>query len=380
MTLTKPDKLFPDTYAASRDRFKQSLDLVRRRWPQAALHTGPARGGDGGPATDLIKAPPLESNSQVIIFTTGLHGIEGYVGAAVLQLFIHEYLPLLNPKNTGLVLVHAINPWGMQQRRRTNENNVDLNRNFIYDWDALDTALNPDYDAFQPLFNPAEPVSPAAVRHFYCRLLRALLGPGASRLKRAFTLGQYRYPAGLYYGGSGYEAAARMMIEQFDEVLRRYQRLLLLDMHTGYGPHDTMTVVNSFLEKRSSAEMRAAFDYPAVAKTNPDEFYEIRGDMVDFLYTYAQNRYPDRSLYATSFEFGTLGDSLCASIRTLKTIIFENMLHRCGAVGPETARRVKTGFDALFAPRARGWREKAAMDARRALAGILRTEGYLNSP
>jgi len=46
-----------------------------------------------------------------------------------------------------------------------------------------------------------------------------------------------------------------------------------------------MSIVNSYLEKRSSQEMSNTFKYPSVGKTTPAEFYSIQGDMIDYIYT-----------------------------------------------------------------------------------------------
>jgi hypothetical protein len=83
-----------------------------------------------------------------------------------------------------------------------------------------------------------------------------------------------------------------------------------LDVHSGYGPRDQMSVVNSPLEPRSSEELVRAFDYPLIVKALPGEFYIMRGDMIDFVYRLQQAEFPALKLYATTLEFGTFGTSL----------------------------------------------------------------------
>ncbi|KAL7540301.1 hypothetical protein ACHAXR_010016 [Thalassiosira sp. AJA248-18] len=77
-----------------------------------------------------------------IIHSSGTHGVEGYIGSAVQIRFLHE-LFLANEEQLGsktassgdrvrrVLLIHAINPFGMRHHRRANENNVDLNRNVL---------------------------------------------------------------------------------------------------------------------------------------------------------------------------------------------------------------------------------------------------------
>ncbi|MEJ7459268.1 M14 family metallopeptidase, partial [Staphylococcus saprophyticus] len=39
-------------------------------------------------------------------------------------------------KNVRLIYVPMVNPWGFANQKRENVNNVDLNRNFDYNWKA----------------------------------------------------------------------------------------------------------------------------------------------------------------------------------------------------------------------------------------------------
>ena len=79
--------LFPETYEASRARFRDNLTVVQKLWPQARLskHQLP---GDEDLSIDWIYADALGKNGKIFLLTTGEHGVEGYVGSAMLQKFI----------------------------------------------------------------------------------------------------------------------------------------------------------------------------------------------------------------------------------------------------------------------------------------------------
>ena len=49
------------------------------------------------------------------------------------------------PADVRVVMIHALNPYGMAWVRRVNEDNVDLNRNFI-DWSEPSSGECTDYD------------------------------------------------------------------------------------------------------------------------------------------------------------------------------------------------------------------------------------------
>jgi len=368
--------LFPSSYEGSRQRFCDDLPLVQMHWPQARLSSHPLA-GETGLSIDWIESPALRSNEKVVIFTTGEHGIEGYVGSSMLQGFIEEYLVQLNPENTGIFLLHAINPWGMKHRRRTNRNNVDLNRNFGWNPETYNPSVNPPYDRILRLLNPEHPLRSTTGLAGSSGLLARYLSMRKAGFQKATLLGQYRHPKGIYYGGIALQEETRLLQEHYRRLFSQYGQILHLDMHTGYGPRFQMSLVNSFKEPRDSKNLETTFNYPLVVKTNPEEFYAIQGDMIDYVYTLAEQEFPDRRLYATSFEFGTYGDSLKASLRGLRSMVWENQVFWNGAYSVRIVERVSHDFMELFFPQADDWQQKALLDARQAFDGILTAEGYI---
>lgn len=363
----------PSTYEESRELFRASLGLLKQKWPSASLEQETLAGTDL--TVDWIQAPGAERNERLFVVTTGLHGIEAYAGAYVLQLIQNEFLPLLDQKNTGLLLVHAINPWGMKHRRRVNCENIDLNRSFIW---GDERTPNPDYRQLQAMLEPGKPLGSltAAQAVFAARLGRLLMKLGTGRIQSGLLSGQYAAARGLYFGGEARPQETALMMNLFREAFGRYERILHLDMHTGYGPKNTMTLVNSMREPRSTATLRRELGYEHIAATNPDEFYTIHGDMIDWLYRMAGEAFPGKPFYSTAFEFGTLGDHLFDHIRDMYAMISENQVYHFGAskfAGQVTRRR----FEQLYLPDDPAWREAVLADSRRALNGILRAEGFL---
>ena len=76
------------------------------------------------------------SKTKVLIHICGTHGVEGFVGSAI-QSFLLDNSTIIKKDDhyddtlPTLVFVHALNPFGFAHLRRVNENNVDLNRNFL---------------------------------------------------------------------------------------------------------------------------------------------------------------------------------------------------------------------------------------------------------
>jgi hypothetical protein len=370
--------LFPETYEKSRNRFQQNLNSIQKIWPNAELSRH-VYDKDDDLSTDWIHANALGSNEKVFLLTTGEHGIEGYVGSAMLQRFIENFLPRLDPKTTGLFLLHAINPWGMKHNRRTNANNVDLNRNFVWKPELIDTEFNPEHRDIDGFVNPKRPLKFywISLGIYMFRLPWYLIKMGFQGFKKTSLLGHYRNSMGVHYGGRTYQDETLLMMRIYREALKRYNQILYLDMHTGYGPRYQMSLVNSVFEEGNSQYFSTRFNYPKVVAVNTDEFYELRGDMLDYLYELRQNEFPEKRLYANSFEFGCYGSSIGSIIKFMLALALENQVYHFGTGNPQIRARVERFFLEAFNPQSEKWREKALADADLAFEGILQAEGYL---
>ena len=375
---SETQQLFPQSYEVSRRRFRGMLPWLKQKWPGAILHSIPLRDFPEV-SIDWIHANASHSNEKMLIFTTGEHGIEGYVGAAMLEYFGQHYLPRLDAETTGITLVHMINPWGMKFWRRTNPNNVDLTRNFVWDENQLDAAFNPGYQAIATDVAPSSSINHLGWQKtsLLLRYLRSLLRMGKSDFWDAKILGQYAYPQGIHYGGTQVEEEVELVKSLYRQAFSECKKILHLDMHTGYGPRYQMTLVNSVLEPKTSEQFSQQIDYPLVAAMNPEEFYEVRGDMIDYVYMLREKEFPDVELYATSFEFGTFGMSHWGKLRSLLAMIQENQWFWHGAGSMQVEEAVRVEFLESFSPSEARWREKAVADADQAFRGILKMEGFL---
>lgn len=363
------DSLFPDSYESSRERFLRDVELLRAKWDSSRLETYPLKDFPDL-SIDWLWAEPRHKENLAMI-STAEHGIEGYVGSAMLKVFMDEFAPRMNQDNTGLLLVHAINPWGMKHRCRVNPNNVDLNRNFIYDGD-YSQKINPDYDLIADFLNPQRPVRTLRAEgiRYLVNAIRNMIHPGKARVQAASLLGQHRHPKGIYYGGAQLQDETAVLIRLYRTALAEYQNFIQVDMHTGYGPRYQMTVIIPPLDPTPSTEATRKFDYPLVQKIDANEFYAISGDMGEYVYRLRETELPHRNVFACGFEFGTFGDSLPALIRSLGITILENQLRQHGAINPQAAEQIRAEYEELFCPAEQEWREKALADCRQAFAGI----------
>lgn len=364
------DSLFPPSYDSSRARFARDVERIRPLWPDSRFESHPLK-NHPDLSIDWLWADAKEKETLLIV-STGEHGIEGYVGSAMLKIFIEEFAPRLNPETTGLLLLHAMNPWGFAHNRKVNENNVDLNRNFIFG-DFFDPAINPEFHRVKDFLNPQRPLGNFTLENlsFWGNVTKHIFTAGIPTITTAALLGQHHTPNGFYHGGTSHQEETRVAMDLYRQALERYDSVVQMDMHTGYGPRYQMSVIMSPLDPMTSDEVAHKFNYPLVLKINAEEFYAISGDMAEYYYKLRNESFPEKQLFACGFEFGTFGASLPARIRSLRAMVYENQLHWHGAKNERTADKVRKEIQELYFPEETKWREKAIQDGRRAFEGIL---------
>ena len=297
----------------------------------------------------------------------------------MLELFIMEFLPSLDPETTGVILVHVLNPWGMANLRRVNQNNVDLNRNFMGKEGDFLVEFNPDYKKLENTLNPDHPLRSLLLEDFTFikNVIQNLLRHGMKSLRGAVMLGQQGNPSGLYFSGKAYQPETLTTKKIIDTAFSSSKSVLHIDMHTGYGPRYQMTLVNSPAEVRKSEELIKDFQFPLILQADPDQFYSMQGDMIDWVYKMKESDYPDVEHFGTAFEFGCYGEGFLKEIKSIRTMIYENQAIHHGSTSIELGRKIRNEIVEMYFPKSDQWRGKALSDCRQAFRGVLTAEGYI---
>lgn len=323
---------------------------------------------------DTFYLPASAEQTNLIVLTTGVHGIEGYIGSVMLDVFFGEVYPGLNTDNTGVLVVANVNPYGMKYMRRYNENNVDLNRNFILDWDSFDLTTNKEYPKVDTFLGPTGKIGNALWHEagFYLSLGKTAITEGADTISDALLGGQYEYPQGVYYGGNGDEASTVYLKDVFARCLdSTYENVVHIDIHSGYGPRYNMVIFNSVFETMNEAESREAFGYDYIIAHDSEAFYATTGDTTDYFYRLADSMNTEKALFSTCFEFGTIGDEFFDTILSLKYTVDENRNHWYPTDNATSAEIVRQNYLELFYPTKKAWREKTVADFIAATQGVL---------
>ena len=361
------------------DSFYTSYDEIRAHLQELTAGLGVeisshAIDEDDGLYIDSFYLPSTDAQTNLIVLTTGVHGMEGYIGATMLDVFFGEIYPTLDTENTGVLVVANVNPYGMKYFRRYNENNVDLNRNFILDWSTFDLSSNQEYPKVDTFLGPTGKIGNGLWHEvgFYLSLAKTAVTDGAGTISDALLTGQYEYPQGVYYGGTGDEASTVYLKDVFSQCLQSdYENIVHIDLHSGYGPRYNMVIFNSVYETMTEAESQVAFGYDHIIAYDSESFYATTGDTTDFFYRLAEQQQAQADLFSTCFEFGTIGDAFFDTILSLKYTIDENRNHWYPTDNATSAEIVRQNYLELYYPTETAWREKTVADFINAATGVL---------
>lgn len=280
---------FSPSYVEARARFRAALDRHPHAGPRGTL-----------PVLDDFTvdwAWTGDPNARdILTYTSGVHGIEGYAGSAV-QL---ELLARGSP--TPTLWIHAVNPWGMAHFRRVNENNVDLNRNFLAPGQPY-AAEDGDYARLDAMLNPKG--RPGRVR-FLARAVTNIAIHGMGPLTNAVARGQYSFPQGIFYGGNRLQDGPRVLLEFLDTVVPSRRKVMHMDLHVARGAWGQYV---AFLEglQDDALQQRAQRVWGDKVRTwaaGTKDAYDMRGGMLAEL----RRRYPGVRYDAITLEFGTQGN------------------------------------------------------------------------
>ena len=188
--------------------------------------------------------------SHLLILTSGVHGIEAFTGAAIQIEFLKKYFKPEWLKNLGVLVVHAVNPYGFHFRRRVDEKNVDLNRNMSAD-EKVFSRRNDGYHNFEGFLNPKKSLKMSLWNDIslFVESIAKLVKHGKGQLAQVAVGGQYQNPKGIYYGGQENQPNAKKVAALFQRLGSNYSKIFHIDLHTGYGARG---VLHFFSAKRAA--------------------------------------------------------------------------------------------------------------------------------
>lgn len=345
------DDYFPADYCAARAAFRARATAVG-----AVPNAHPITASGPNDETLSLDSAYLGSPAphQLVVITSGIHGVEGYAGSALQQLWLAEFAGPL-PVGTGVLLIHALNPYGFAHDRRVNEHNVDLNRNALA---AFPGPINPAYRSLDGWLNPPGPAP--WFDDFAWRSLPLLIRHRRSALTQAIAAGQYEFPQGLFYGGREREPslaifAGLLAAPHFAGV----QRVWHFDLHTGLGRHGHYQLLMDVPQTAPEFScLKRGFGAPPVKSDHPSDatHYSAHG----ILPVLTRHAFPRALVLAVTVEFGTLGPTTL-----LRLLRAENRAHFYGARRNGDVARIRAALREALAPRDQAWRANVIAGGRK---------------
>jgi hypothetical protein len=285
--------------------------------------------------------------ANMLVMISSTHGVEGHCGSGAQIAWMRTGGAAKLPQDTGALLVHAINPYGFAWTRRVNEDNVDLNRNFV-DHDK-GYPKNDGYLAIADAILPQswDEASIAETDRIFAAYAQK---HGAFGLQGAISGGQYTHPDGIFYGGSKPTWSNRTIRAIAREELGLAKRVGVIDYHTGLGPFGHGELICAVpAGAKSFARAKAWYgDEMTSPEGGTSASAIVAGPMLDSF----PQELPDAEVTTIAIEYGTYPvPEVMGAVRA------DNWLHHRGDLASPLGRELKATMKERFFPAGDKWRE-----------------------
>ena len=351
---------FSASYSEARQNFLAACDA--RGLSVESLHNPNAKGRDGEDLfMDIARIGPADT-PRVLFLMSGTHGVEGYCGSGAQVGFLSTGMFADLPDDTSAVFVHAMNPYGFSHDRRVNEDNVDLNRNFL-DFSKPDRPPS-KYGEIHEHVLPDDWDGPAKEKA-NAALIEYMSEHGQPAFQQAVSGGQYGYADGIFYGG----ARATWSNETFTSVLKTYAGAAkvagFVDFHTGLGPYGYGEMIS---DGSGDAKARTKRWF-GEGVTDPHEGSSTSAPLVGTIPNGVETTLAEAAIAFIALEYGT------RDINTvLNALRGDNWLYHKGDFDTDLARQIKRDIRDAFYPEEDDWYnqvwERACEVANLALKGL----------
>lgn len=334
---------FSRDYEAAREKF---LESARAAGSNIDRVQNPHAGPNGEPLFMDAAFVGAEDAKRILVVSSGTHGVEGFAGSGIQTGLLREGIGSRLPAGTSLLMIHAINPYGMAYLRRFTEENVDLNRNFRDH--AEPHPRNPSYEKLADVIAPRS-LSFSAEVVSWSRMLWFRMTAGKAASRAAVLGGQYSHPDGLFYGGTFDTWSNKTVRSIVRRYLSRASQVVFVDVHTGLGALGAAEVILNAPEDSPEYQRALAIWGPTLVKTT------ATGDSVSAhleasLKLAIPEMLPDAEVTAVSVEFGTV-----PIMEVFKALRAENWLHHYGSMEYPKARELKMCLLQAFHPDSEEW-------------------------
>ena len=341
-----PQRAFSSSYFEARERFREAAEALGLT---IDVRDNPHTKGPGGETltSDLVTVGDPEAPGRVLMISA-THGVEGFCGSGAQIAFLSSLIGKDRPDDVCFVLLHALNPHGFAWLRRVNENNIDLNRNFISFEE--DPPINEHYETLRPTMI-VDPLSDQAVRDASRAMVRFGKEHGFDVLQEGLTKGQYTDDEGLYFGGHGPSWSNELLRDVLQTRLTGAKRAVQIDFHTGLGPSGYGEIITEYAPDDARYDLAREWLGADVTSTvgGSSSSAALTGT-TDHAF---HQELPDVTGVSVALEFGTVpSDDVFNATRA------DNWLHLTHPEEEVMGHPIKSDMRAAFYQDELAWKEK----------------------
>jgi hypothetical protein len=334
---------FSNTYQEARLKFIAAAKAVGG---DLEKYPNPHQGAAGETLYTDVATFNLSGAKTILVLGSGTHGVEGFAGSAIQLGLLQKGITEGLPDDVGLLFYHALNPYGFSHLRRFNEDNVDLNRNFIDHHRP-----HPSNEGYDELSWIVEPTSLSTWENLKAKIGVAWyrMTRGIHWLQSAISRGQYNHPKGIFFGGTTETWSNHTLRKIVERHISRASRVVLFDVHTGlgeYGAVEGITEINPD-SPRHEWMLRCS----SIPITNPHAGDAVSPPVHGPLKRGFERLLPNAEVIAVSLEFGTYPPS-----QVLWALRAENYLHHRGNLTRPYASKIKAELKRMFYPQEEDWK------------------------
>jgi hypothetical protein len=332
---TSSPGFFPNSFSEGRTRFR---DAAHAAGAILESHRNPATGPDGDVLSTETAFFGHRQASRLLVAMAGTHGAEGFCGSGIETGWLETGQFKRLPADTAVLLIHAINPYGFAWVRRVNEDNVDLNRNFIdHSGPKPD---NPGYRELRDAICPAEWSAESEARN-KARMQAYAAQHGAFALQGAIMAGQYIDEHGVFYGGLGDTWSNRTFRAILAPHAAHARKVAFIDLHTGLGPYGYGEIISNHLAADPGG--KRVRDWYGAEATATDEGTSTSTVISGDVHVGLAETLSEAEATGITLEYGTVPlEEMIDSVRA------DNWLHvhgeRDSAKGREITARIRAAF------------------------------------
>lgn len=335
-------------FAALRQGFRAS---AQRAGAELFEYLHPLNGPDGKALATDVALLGRRGAPKLIVLISGTHGVEGPFGSTCQTAWLNQNSPWRLPQDTAILAIHLINPWGTAWSRRVNEDNVDLNRNFI-DWSG-GAPVNNGYAGLHDALTCREWEGPDRIAADE-KLAVARKRLGHAGLAAIIEAGQYEFADGMFYGGGGPVWSNRTLHEILATFAGDARQAVVFDLHTGAGPYGYPALLSVASAEHPGLAWGKSIFGPALAtvitgagaKTGTGIAATATGYVSDAV----RKAMPSARVLPLVVECGTLDGPT-----VLEAVQADNWLHLFGKIESPLGKRIRETLLAAFIPDDPDW-------------------------